>query len=61
MNKTVFKSIIRSALAFGKAYPAPLTEKSEIQSLLKRLYPISPDKELIRLGPRRKWGLFSAR
>ncbi|NEQ67493.1 MAG: FkbM family methyltransferase [Symploca sp. SIO2D2] len=33
-----------------------MTEKSELQLLLKKLYPIASDKELVRLGPKQDGG-----
>lgn len=34
-----------------KVFPTTLTDKGTLQSLVRKLFPISPGKELIRLGP----------
>jgi len=45
------KSLAMDVLALGKVYPTRLTDKSALQSLVHRLFPISPGRQLIRLGP----------
>ncbi len=47
--------LIDNTLTF-EAKDESLTEKREIQLLLKKLYPIASDKELIRLGPKEDGG-----
>ena len=49
--KQLLKSFAIDILALGKAYPTALTDKNTLQSLVHKLYPMSTDKELIRLGP----------
>ena len=50
--KQLFKSYVMKALATANAFPTRMTDRSELQSLLKRLYPLSSTKEFIRLGPK---------
>lgn len=49
--KRLLNSLKIGTLALVKNYPTRLTEKDELQSLIQRLFPVSPGKELIRLGP----------
>jgi hypothetical protein len=49
--KQLLKSFATHILALGKAYPTALTEKNTLQSLVHKLFPMSPGKVLIRLGP----------
>ncbi|MBC8441369.1 MAG: FkbM family methyltransferase [Deltaproteobacteria bacterium] len=50
--KQFLKSVVKKTLTIGKIYPTALTDKTALKSLLRNLYPISQDKQLIRLGPR---------
>ncbi len=50
--KQLFKSYLIKALAVVNAFPTGMTDRSDLRSLLKKLYPLSTDKELIRLGPK---------
>lgn len=50
--KHLLKSLAIDILALGKAYPTALTDKTTLQSFIRKLFPKSPDKELIRLGPK---------
>lgn len=50
--KRLFKSYLFKALAAVNEFPTEMTAKSELQSLLKKLYPLFSAKELIRLGPK---------
>lgn len=45
----LFQSDLISILAAAKVFPTIMTDRSELQSLLKKLYPIASNKELIRL------------
>ena len=47
-----FKSFLIKTLALSNMFPTKITDRGKLQSLLKKLYPISSDKELIRLGPK---------
>ena len=49
--KQTLKSHLEKALELVNAFPTRMTDKEDIKSLLKRLYPLSTDKGLIRLGP----------
>ena len=51
MNK-LFKTVFNSILSREKAYLTSLTGKDKIESLIYKLHPILPGKELIRLGPK---------
>ena len=50
--KQLLKSYLIKILATANAFPTRMTDRSELQSLLKKLYPLSSTKELIRLGPK---------
>lgn len=50
--KQIFKFFISKAIATKNKTLAEMTDPGDIQSLLQRLYPVSCDKELIRLGPK---------
>jgi hypothetical protein len=50
--KQLLKSYLIKTLSTAKAFPTAMTDRSELQSLLKKLYPLSTKKELIRLGPK---------
>lgn len=45
------KSCLSKTLGVGNAFPTRVTDRSELQSLMRKLHPVSCDKELIRLGP----------
>jgi len=49
--KQLLKYFGKGVIDLGKAYPTPLTDKNSLESLIHKLYPMSTDKELIRLGP----------
>lgn len=49
--KRLGKSFAIDILALERAYPTRLTDKGMLQSLMHRLFPVSPGKQLIRLGP----------
>lgn len=44
------KPYITKALAFANVFPTRMTDPSNLRILLTTLHPISPEKELIRLG-----------
>ena len=48
--KQTLKSHLEKALELVNAFPTRMTDKEDIKSLLKRLYPLSTDKGLIRPG-----------
>ena len=50
------QSYILKILSGKTWFPTRTTDRDELQSLFKRLYPISCDKELIRLGPKTDGG-----
>jgi hypothetical protein len=50
--KQLFKSNLIRVLALARAYPTRMTDRRELHSLLKKLYPVSTAKELVRFGPR---------
>jgi len=50
--KRLLKSFKIGSLALVKNYPTRLTDKDTLQALIRKLFPISPGKELIRLGPK---------
>jgi len=49
--KQISKSFAMGILAFGEAYPTRLTDKATLQALMRKLFPVSPGIQLIRLGP----------
>jgi len=49
--KQVLKSLAHKTLAVMNVFPTRMTDRGEFQSLLQKLYPVSTNKELIRLGP----------
>ncbi len=49
--KQALKSYLEKALAFVNAFPTKMTDIENIRLLIKKLHPVSTDKELIRLGP----------
>jgi len=51
-----FQSLGLSVLSKGNIFPAVMTERKELKSLIKKLRPISCDKKLIRLGSARDGG-----
>ncbi|NWG76078.1 MAG: FkbM family methyltransferase [Rubrivivax sp.] len=50
--KQLLKSYIIKTLAVANSFPTGMTDRSELRFLLKKLYPLSTNKELIRLGPK---------
>ncbi len=49
--KQQLKAVLAKPLAIVDAFPTRMTHPDKIHSLLKKLYPVSSGKELIRLGP----------
>ena len=49
--KQIFKRIAMYVLGLAGAYPTVLTDKRELTELIRKLHPMSPGIELIRLGP----------
>lgn len=49
--KNKYRYYLSKLLGFANYFPAIMTNKEELQSLLENLYPLATDKELIRLGP----------
>ena len=52
----LLKSYRMKTLALWNEFPTRMTDRRKLQSLLKKLYPVSSDKELIRLGPKADGG-----
>jgi hypothetical protein len=50
--KQALKKILIDVLGLVKVYPTALTDKKELKALIHKLFPISTDKDLIRLGPK---------
>jgi hypothetical protein len=50
--KKLLKSNLLRILSRTNEFPTPMTEPNDLKSLLKKLYPLATDKELIRLGPK---------
>lgn len=50
--KHLLKSYLIKALAAANRFPTEMTDRNKLQSLLKKLWPMSSGKELIRLGPK---------
>jgi len=50
--KQILESFLIKAFAFADAFPTRMTDQGKLRSLLMRLHPISPNKGLIRLGPK---------
>lgn len=50
--KRILKFFLTKALAVANVFPTKMTDRNELQSLLQKLYPVSCNKELIRLGPK---------
>lgn len=46
------KPYLTKTLAVVNRFPTLMTDRRDLQSLLKKLYPLSTNKELIRLGPK---------
>ncbi len=49
--KQKLKSLVIDVLSIGNAFPVPMTDYNNLQSLIKKLHPMSTGHELIRLGP----------
>ncbi|MDZ7317271.1 MAG: FkbM family methyltransferase [candidate division KSB1 bacterium] len=47
----LFRAMARKIMAPRKGYPTDLTPKSEVEHLIRSLWPLRGGKELIRLGP----------
>jgi hypothetical protein len=54
--RPLLKTLVTKTLGAVNVFPTIMTEKGELLSLLKKLHPISSDKELIRLGPKADGG-----
>jgi hypothetical protein len=54
--KKLLKFLKISSLALVKNYPTRLTDKNALQSLMQKLFPVYPGKEMIRLGPKSDGG-----
>ena len=52
MEKKLMGKLAATVLDAVNIYPTRLTGKNELQSLIRKLRPISSDKKLIRLGPK---------
>jgi hypothetical protein len=52
MKQSFTSYLIRKITAAKKAFLTKRTDKNDIQSFLKKLYPLCVNKELIRLGPK---------
>lgn len=50
--KQILKSYLEKVLGLVNAFPTKMTAIGDIRFLLKKLHPLSTDKELIRLGPK---------
>ncbi|MCX5850095.1 MAG: FkbM family methyltransferase [Deltaproteobacteria bacterium] len=50
--KQLLKSCLIKIFNMAKTFATGKTDRNELQSLLKKLYPLSGKKELIRLGPK---------
>jgi len=48
----IFKTWSKQFLAFCNTFTTEITDKSQVQSLLKKLYPVRSSQELIRMGPK---------
>ncbi len=46
-----FRALARKLMARRKGYPTDLTPSSEVEQLIRSLWPLCSGKELIRLGP----------
>lgn len=54
--KQTLKSYVEKTLGLVNAFPTRMTDTGDIRFLLKKLHPLSIDKELIRLGPKSNGG-----
>ncbi|NEQ38025.1 MAG: hypothetical protein F6K40_17865 [Okeania sp. SIO3I5] len=54
--KQSLKELLTKIFGVVKGFPTRMTDESNIRVLLKNLYPLSTDKELIRLGPKTDGG-----
>jgi hypothetical protein len=54
-----FRAIAINLLAPRKGYPTDLTDRRELELLLKKLAPLATDKKLIRLGPKGDGGYLA--
>ncbi|MEL6161085.1 MAG: hypothetical protein AAFQ40_06975 [Cyanobacteria bacterium J06623_5] len=50
--KQLLKMIAIRALSPGKVFPSTATDRQSVQALIDKLHPVSPQKGLIRLGPK---------
>lgn len=50
--KQHLKSFLVKSLSYVDAFPTRMTDQGALRSLLTRLHPISPNQEMIRLGPK---------
>jgi hypothetical protein len=49
--KQLVRSYLIKSLALVNAFPTGMTDRNDLVALLEKLYPLSSDKGLIRLGP----------
>lgn len=54
--KRFLKSSLIKTLARASAFPTKVTDRTELLSLMKKLHPVSTDRELVRLGPKNDGG-----
>jgi hypothetical protein len=50
--KKILKSLLITILGLKNLFPTQLSDSEHVRSLLERLWPLSTDKKLIRLGPK---------
>ena len=50
--KQILRSFVHKTLAVVNVFPTRMTDRNELRTLLQKLYPVSCNKELIRLGPK---------
>jgi hypothetical protein len=50
--KHILKKILIDVLGLVQAFPTGLTERKQLDDLIKKLHPVSADKELVRFGPK---------
>jgi hypothetical protein len=49
---SIIKSFLKKTLGSINVFPTRMVQKDKMLSLMKKLYPLSTDNELIRLGPK---------
>ncbi len=50
--RQILRSFVHKTLAVMNVFPTKMTDRNELRALLQKLYPVSCNKELIRLGPK---------